>query len=67
VYYCNGVAEAKEHARRGHCVAVSLGINRVPGDLVPPRRVPDRDRSHTVGRIIPGPPPPPRRPWWKFW
>ena len=33
VYHSNTIAEAKEHARRGDCVALSLLVKRSPGDL----------------------------------
>jgi hypothetical protein len=33
VYYCGTIAEARDHARRGHCVAVNSGQQRSPGDL----------------------------------
>ena len=66
VYYCSSIEVAREHARQGHCVAVSLDVRRVPGDLKAPAR------TTTVGRLVSGPdfvvpPVPPRRRWWKFW
>jgi uncharacterized protein (TIGR02996 family) len=45
VHYCGTITEARRHAWEGHCVAVDLGVNRVAGDLAPPRLL--------VGRITP--------------
>jgi uncharacterized protein (TIGR02996 family) len=36
VYYCSSIEEAREHAGRGHCVAVDEGLARSPGDLTGP-------------------------------
>jgi uncharacterized protein (TIGR02996 family) len=36
VHYCDTITEAREHAQRGHCVAVDLGIIRREHDLSPP-------------------------------
>jgi uncharacterized protein (TIGR02996 family) len=33
VHYCDTIMDAREHARRGHCVAVDLGITRRAGDV----------------------------------
>ena len=33
VYYCESLAEARLHARRGDCVAIDVGVRRRPGDL----------------------------------
>ncbi|MCI0705788.1 MAG: TIGR02996 domain-containing protein [Planctomycetia bacterium] len=33
VHYCSTIAEAREIADEGHCVAVSLAVFRYPGDL----------------------------------
>lgn len=33
VHYCDTIMAAREHARRGHCVAVDLGITRHEGDV----------------------------------
>jgi uncharacterized protein (TIGR02996 family) len=33
VHYCAKIEEARDHAWQGHCVAVDLGVPRVPGDL----------------------------------
>jgi uncharacterized protein (TIGR02996 family) len=65
VYYCNTLAEARAHARRGRCVAVSLAVARYPGDLADEPEV----YLHTTMGImaLPDPPPTRRRPWWKFW
>jgi uncharacterized protein (TIGR02996 family) len=35
VHFCDNLADAREHAREGHCLAVDLGIIRREGDLVP--------------------------------
>ncbi|MDB5306995.1 MAG: hypothetical protein JWO38_1197 [Gemmataceae bacterium] len=64
VYYCHDISQARNHARLGHCVAVSLAETRSPRDLevLWPEEM-------MMGLMIadPDPPPPPRRPWWKFW
>jgi uncharacterized protein (TIGR02996 family) len=36
VHYCDTITEAREHAQKGHCVAVDLGITRCQYDLNPP-------------------------------
>jgi uncharacterized protein (TIGR02996 family) len=36
VHYCDTITEAREHAEKGHCVAVDLGIIRHEHDLSPP-------------------------------
>src|SRR5262249_15507429 len=36
VYFCDTLADAREHSRAGRCIAVDLGIIRRDGDLVPP-------------------------------
>jgi uncharacterized protein (TIGR02996 family) len=33
VHYCDTIVTAREHAAKGHCVAVDLGIIRSPGDI----------------------------------
>ncbi|MCE9568270.1 MAG: TIGR02996 domain-containing protein [Planctomycetes bacterium] len=38
VHYCDTIVTAREHAQRGHCVAVDLGIIRREADLDPPSR-----------------------------
>jgi uncharacterized protein (TIGR02996 family) len=35
VYFCDNLADAREHSQEGHCIAVDLGIIRRDGDLVP--------------------------------
>jgi uncharacterized protein (TIGR02996 family) len=35
VYFCDNLADAREHALEGHCIAVDLGVIRREGDLVP--------------------------------
>jgi hypothetical protein len=37
VYYCATVAQARDHAVRGDCVAVDVIPPRKPGDLAPSR------------------------------
>jgi uncharacterized protein (TIGR02996 family) len=67
VRYCHTMREAYDHARQGHCVAVSQVVRRYTGDL---EHDPDTPRvARTLGILrMPDPPPaPPRRPWWKFW
>jgi uncharacterized protein (TIGR02996 family) len=34
VHFCDNLADAREHAQEGHCIAVDLGIIRREGDLV---------------------------------
>jgi hypothetical protein len=36
VHYCDSVETARDQARQGHCVAVTLGVARREGDLNPP-------------------------------
>jgi len=38
VYYCETVAEAREKACRGECVAVDSRLVRTPGDIDPPHQ-----------------------------
>jgi uncharacterized protein (TIGR02996 family) len=47
VYYCHSVAEARDHASAGHCVAVDTRALRLPGDL---RRT---ERRRLLGRVAP--------------
>jgi len=35
VYFCDNLADAREHSQEGHCIAVDLGIIRREGDLRP--------------------------------
>jgi hypothetical protein len=35
VYFCDNLADAREHAQENHCIAVDLGIIRREGDLEP--------------------------------
>jgi hypothetical protein len=37
VYFCDNLADAREHAAVGHCIAVDLGVIRRDGDLRPTR------------------------------
>ena len=64
VHYCHTLTEARKHAGMGHCVAVSLGVERYPNDLRP------AEEYVTMGIMLPDPPPapdePPRRRW-RFW
>jgi uncharacterized protein (TIGR02996 family) len=66
VHYCHTVEEARERARGGQCVAVSLGVRRSEGDLT------RRSTASVAGQVLVGlieahNSRPPRRPWWKFW
>jgi uncharacterized protein (TIGR02996 family) len=36
VHFCDNLADAREHANEGHCIAVDLGVIRREGDLRPP-------------------------------
>jgi hypothetical protein len=36
VYFCDNLADAREHATEGHCIVVDLGIIRREGDLTSP-------------------------------
>lgn len=45
VYYCDNIADAREHTEKRHCVAVDLGIIRRDGDL--------NQRLHVLGRPSP--------------
>ena len=35
VYFCDNLADAREHSQSGHCIAVDLGVIRRDGDLKP--------------------------------
>ncbi|QJW96925.1 TIGR02996 domain-containing protein [Frigoriglobus tundricola] len=35
IYFCETIMEAREHAEKGHCIAVDLGIIRHENDLAP--------------------------------
>jgi uncharacterized protein (TIGR02996 family) len=37
VHFCDNLADAREHSRANHCIAVDLGIIRRDGDLIPRR------------------------------
>lgn len=39
VHYCSSLNEARQHAERGHCVALSRALVRRPNDLFPPGEV----------------------------
>ncbi len=47
VYFCESVAEAREKAWQGECVAVDSRLARTPGDLDPPREY------MTLGILLP--------------
>jgi uncharacterized protein (TIGR02996 family) len=36
VHFCDNLADARDHAQEGHCIAVDLGVIRREGDLNPP-------------------------------
>jgi hypothetical protein len=36
VYFCDNLADAREHSEAGHCIAIDLGVIRRDGDLMPP-------------------------------
>lgn len=62
VYYCGDVAEARQHAAKGHCVAIDTRRTRWPGDVrrEAPRRLMGRVRPHPRRRIpLPQREPPP--------
>jgi uncharacterized protein (TIGR02996 family) len=50
VYFCDNLADAREHARQSHCIAVDLGILRRAGDLEPPRMWLGRVSPETLRR-----------------
>jgi uncharacterized protein (TIGR02996 family) len=35
VHYCDNIVDARGHSRKGHCIAVDLGVIRRDGDLMP--------------------------------
>lgn len=39
VHYCDTITAARQHAERGHCIAVDLGVIRHDNDLAPRRWV----------------------------
>lgn len=70
VYYCHGMEEAYQHARQNRCVAISLSVAHVHGDVHRPALQPLNRSRVMMGRIVA--PTHPReaagsRPWWKFW
>lgn len=73
VYYCHTLYSARAHAERGQCVAVSLGVERYPGDLDVDARAGMLMGVMAFPDDMPEPKPgddessPPRRSWWKFW
>lgn len=48
VYFCDNLADAREHAQEGHCIAVDLGIIRRDNDLQAPRMFLGRPSAETV-------------------
>ncbi len=36
VYFCDNLADARDHSLAGHCIVVDLGVIRREGDLIPP-------------------------------
>ncbi|HKA06202.1 MAG TPA: TIGR02996 domain-containing protein [Gemmataceae bacterium] len=50
VHFSATAAEARDHARRGECVAVSLAFPRTPGDLHNPGRRFTSDEIRALGR-----------------
>ncbi|MBA4062171.1 MAG: hypothetical protein C0501_00370 [Isosphaera sp.] len=55
VHYCATLDQAREHARRGDCVAVSLALVRRPDDLLPPARGAVTGGPHvTIGSVLAG-------------
>lgn len=48
VYFCDNLADAREHAQQGHCIAVDLGIIRRNDDLQPPCMFLGRPSPETV-------------------
>jgi uncharacterized protein (TIGR02996 family) len=53
VHYCDTLQEARDHAGRGHCVALSLALVRKPNDVTQPhsRLTPDMiERLAVAGR-----------------
>ena len=70
VYYCLTLRQAQDHARQGHCVALSEAVPHSPDDIHQDPNRPVVLMTRTVGILRmpePEPPPPRRRPWWKFW
>jgi uncharacterized protein (TIGR02996 family) len=71
VHYCGTIAEARELAQEGSCVAVSLAVLRYPDDLDEDELTnsvsDDIELDDVMGLFDPNYKPPPRRPWWKFW
>jgi hypothetical protein len=50
VYFCDNLADAREHSQQGHCIAVDLGIIRRDGDLIPPTSFVGRPSQETIRR-----------------
>jgi uncharacterized protein (TIGR02996 family) len=48
VHYCDTLTVAREHAEKGHCIAVDLGIIRRPDDLSPPHAWLGRPSAETL-------------------
>jgi hypothetical protein len=49
VYYCHNIEEAREHAKKGRCVAVDAGVPRCPGDVTDMR---SSDEGELLGLLI---------------
>ena len=54
VHFCAAIDEARDHARRGRCVAVNLTVVRAPGDLNGPGRRFTPEEIRTLGRVVVG-------------
>jgi uncharacterized protein (TIGR02996 family) len=48
VYFCDNLADARQHAEAGCCIAVDLGVIRRDGDLRPPRMFLGRPSRESV-------------------
>jgi uncharacterized protein (TIGR02996 family) len=48
VHYCDTITEAREHAQKGHCIAVDLGVIRRADDLEPERLWLGRPSAETL-------------------
>jgi uncharacterized protein (TIGR02996 family) len=64
VHFVDTVEQAREHATRGECVAISPAPTRRSGDLLVER--PGLERGPSIPLAgKPAPPDPPPRPWWR--
>src|SRR5262249_604451 len=48
VHYCDTITEAREHATKGHCISVDLGVIRRADDLEPERHWLGRPSAETL-------------------